>query len=294
MSPIIIDGKQTGLDIREEIRIKTESLKKEKGITPGIAILLIGDDPASGMYVRSKEKACKKIGFNSVIDRRPESISESEVLEIIESLNNDKNIHGILVQLPLPDHVNEQKVIDAVAPEKDVDGFSPVNVGRMILGKKAFLPCTPAGVTELLKRYKIETKGKHVVVVGRSNIVGRPLANLMSMKTEHANSIVTLCHSAADDISQYTKQADILILSVGKPEFIKADDIKKGAVIIDVGINRVQDSTKEKGYRVTGDCDFESVSKKASYITPVPGGVGPMTIAMLMQNTYKAATIDVS
>jgi methylenetetrahydrofolate dehydrogenase (NADP+)/methenyltetrahydrofolate cyclohydrolase len=287
---ILMNGKDTAASIRAELKDLTAKLFNQKGILPGIALLLIGEDPASEMYVKSKEKACAEIGFHSVLIRKPSETTEEEAINIIKGWNVDNAIHGILVQLPLPSHIDEDKIIDAIAPHKDVDGFHPISIGKMMLGRNTFLPCTPAGVLELMKRYNIDTNGKHLVVLGRSNIVGRPVANLMSMKNEHANAIVTLCHSAADDITYYTKQADILVTAIGQPEMVRGEDIKEGAVIIDVGINRVEDETRPRGYRVCGDCHFESVEAKASYITPVPGGIGPMTIAMLMMNTYRAAT----
>jgi len=255
---------------------------------PGLVAILVGDNPASQIYVKSKGRACEEIGMKSKTEILPADISEEELLKIIDRYNNDNNYHGILVQLPLPEHINEDKIIEAIKPEKDVDGFHPVNVGRLVIGKDALRSCTPAGIQELLKRYDIETKGKHVVIVGRSNIVGKPIANIMVQKEQFANSIVTVCHSAADDLSYYTKQADILITAIGRAEFITADMVKEGVVVIDVGINRVEDSTKKRGYRVVGDVKFDDVSQKSSYITPVPGGVGPMTIAMLLKNTFKA------
>jgi len=285
----IIDGKKISSEIKEEIKIKTEQLKKEKGITPGLALLLVGDDPASKIYVSSKEKSCAYVGFNSIVKRMPETTSEDEVLEIVKKWNADDNINGILVQLPLPKHIDEQKVIMAISPDKDVDGFHPESFGILVIGLPGFVSCTPAGIMELLKRSNIETKGKHTVVLGRSNIVGKPIANLLYQKKPNANSIVTICHTGADDIRYYTKQADILIAAVGVPEMIKADYVKDGVVIIDVGINRVEDSTRERGYRLVGDVDYKDVFEKASAITPVPGGVGPMTIAMLLSNTYKSA-----
>jgi methylenetetrahydrofolate dehydrogenase (NADP+) / methenyltetrahydrofolate cyclohydrolase len=287
---IIIDGKATSAVIREELKNKTEELYKYKGIKPGLALLLVGEDAAYKVYVGSKEKACAELGYNSIVVRLTETASESEILDYVNKWNNDNEIHGILVQLPLPKHVDEQRVIQAISPAKDVDGFHPENVGRLVIGLPCFLPCTPSGIMELIKRYNIETKGKHVVVIGRSNIVGKPIANLMYQKTEYANSVVTICHTGAKDISYYTKQADIIIAAVGVPELIKAEDVKNGVVIIDVGVNRVEDSSKVKGYRLTGDVDFNSVKDKASAITPVPGGVGPMTISMLMLNTYKSAS----
>jgi len=285
---ILIDGKQTAKDIREELKTDIQKLKDEGKNVPGLVTILVGDDPASKIYVKSKGKACNEIGMRSKTEEIPSSISEKELLNIIESYNKNPDYHGILVQLPLPEHINEDKIIEAISPEKDVDGFHPVSVGKLVIGKDTFRSCTPAGIQELLIRYKIDTKGKHIIVLGRSNIVGKPIANIMLQKKEHANSIVTVCHSAAPDVSYYTKQADILIAAIGVPEFVKADMVKEGVVVIDVGINRVGDSSKPKGYRLTGDVAFDEVAEKASYITPVPGGVGPMTIAMLLTNTYKA------
>lgn len=284
----IIDGKKVSGEIKEELRLKTEKLIAEKGIKPGLAVLLVGEDPASQVYVNSKHKACQKLGYKSIVNKQPASISEEEVLEIVEKWNNDDSLHGILVQSPLPSHIDENNVILAIDPEKDVDGFHPVNVGKLVINLPGHVSCTPAGIVELLKRYKIETRGKHVVVVGRSNIVGKPITNLMYQKNDNANATVSICHSASGDISKYTKQADILIVAVGRPEMIKSDDIKDGVVIIDVGINRV-DADNEKGYRLVGDVDYNDVISKVSAITPVPGGVGPMTIAMLLSNTYNSA-----
>ncbi|MGB5895498.1 MAG: bifunctional methylenetetrahydrofolate dehydrogenase/methenyltetrahydrofolate cyclohydrolase FolD [Ignavibacteriaceae bacterium] len=285
---ILIDGKETAKQIREELKTDIQKLKEERRNVPGLVTILVGEDPASKIYVNSKGKACREIGMLSKIEEIPAAISETELLSLVESYNNNPDFHGILVQLPLPEHINEDKIIEAISPEKDVDGFHPVNVGKLVIGKDTFLSCTPAGIQELLIRYKIDTKGKHVVVLGRSNIVGKPIANIMLQKNEYANSIVTICHSAAPDVSYYTKQADVLIAAIGVPEFVKADMVKEGVVVIDVGINRVEDSSKPKGYRLTGDVAFDEVAEKASYITPVPGGVGPMTIAMLLTNTYKA------
>jgi methylenetetrahydrofolate dehydrogenase (NADP+)/methenyltetrahydrofolate cyclohydrolase len=285
---ILIDGKKTAQEIREELKVNIQKLKEEGRNVPGLVTILVGDDPASKIYVKSKGKACIEIGMRTKTEEIPSSISEEELLEIINAYNINPDYHGILVQLPLPEHINEDKIIETISPEKDVDGFHPVSVGKLVIGKDTFRSCTPAGIQELLIRYKIDTKGKHVVVLGRSNIVGKPIANIMLQKNDYANSIVTICHSAAPDVSYYTKQADILIAAIGVPEFVKADMIKEGVVIIDVGINRVEDSSKPKGYRLTGDVAFDEVAEKASYITPVPGGVGPMTIAMLLKNTYKA------
>ncbi len=286
----IIDGKKVAADIRAELKIKIDQLKTEDKALPGLVTILVGEDPASKVYVRMKHKACDEVGINSKAEVLDASITENELLKLIEQYNNDPLFHGILVQLPLPKHINEDAVIEAISPAKDVDGFHPKNVGKMVIGKETFFPCTPHGVVELLQRYNIETKGKHVVVVGRSNIVGKPVANLLLQKKEGANAIVTVCHSAAEDLSYHTKQADILIAAIGRPEFIKEEMVKEGCVVIDVGVNRVDDSTSKKGYKLVGDVDFENVSKKASHITPVPGGVGPMTIAMLLKNTYLAYT----
>jgi len=284
----IIDGKEISNKIKEELKEKVAGLKEKTGKVPGLVTILVGDNPASTFYVNSKAKSCKEIGMFSQVDILSESTSEKDLLEIINKYNNDKNIHGILVQLPLPKHIDEDKVIEAINPAKDVDGFHPISVGKLVIGKDTFLPCTPYGILELLKRYKIETSGKHVVVVGRSNIVGKPAANIMLQKKEGANAIVTVCHSAAKDLSFYTKQADILIAAIGKANFITADMVKEGVVVIDVGINRIEDTTSKKGYKIVGDVDFENVKEKSSYITPVPGGVGLMTIAMLLRNTYEA------
>ncbi len=284
----IIDGKAIAQQMQEEMITQVAELK-QKGIFPGLAAVLVGDDPASHTYVSSKEKACEKIGIYSVVKRLPASTSENELLSLVEELNQNKKIHGILVQLPLPSHIDEGKVLLKINPDKDVDGFHPVNVGKMVVGQSSFLPCTPHGCQVLLERSGIETKGKHLVILGRSNIVGKPLANIMIQKKEGANCIVTVCHTAAEDISYYTKQADILVVAAGRAKMVTADMVKEGVVVIDVGINRIDDPTAKSGKRLVGDVDFESVYKKASAITPVPGGVGPMTITMLMQNTIQSA-----
>lgn len=285
---ILIDGKKTAQDIRTELKTDIDKLKSDGKGVPGLVAILVGDDPASEIYVRNKAKACEEVGMKAKTEKHPSTLSEIDLLQLIESYNNNNEYHGILVQLPLPKHIDEDKVIEAVSPKKDVDGFHPISVGNLVIGKPAFRSCTPAGIQELLIRYNIETKGKHVVVLGRSNIVGKPIANIMLQKKEFANSIVTVCHSAAFDVSYYTKQADILVAAIGSPKFVKENMVKDGVVVIDVGINRIEDSSTKKGYRVVGDVDFDEVSKKASYITPVPGGVGPMTIAMLLKNTYDA------
>jgi methylenetetrahydrofolate dehydrogenase (NADP+)/methenyltetrahydrofolate cyclohydrolase len=284
----LLDGKKIAQDIRTELKIKIAELKAVAKGFPGLVSILVGDDPASELYVNSKSKACNEIGMKTLTEKRSTDISEDELLRLIDYYNNNNEFHGILVQLPLPKHISEDKIIEAISPQKDVDGFHPISVGNLVIGKEAFRSCTPAGIQELLVRYNIETKGKHVVVLGRSNIVGKPIANILLQKREHANSIVTVCHSAATNISYYTKQADILIVAMGSPKFVKANMVKDGVAVIDVGINRLKDVKAKKGYRVVGDVDFDEVSKKASYITPVPGGVGPMTIAMLLKNTYEA------
>jgi len=284
---IIIDGKKVAQDIRNELKANIEKLKVAGKDIPGLVAILVGDNPASESYVKGKAKACDEIGMRAATERHPSDMKEGTLLDLIESYNNNKKFNGILVQLPLPKQIDEDKVIEAISPKKDVDGFHPISVGNLVIGKPAFRSCTPAGIQELLIRYKIETKGKHLVVLGRSNIVGKPIANIMLQKKEFANSIVTICHSAAPDVSYYTKQADILIAAIGSPKFVKGNMVKDGVVVIDVGINRVEDNTASKGYRLVGDVDFDEVSSKASYITPVPGGVGPMTIAMLLKNTFQ-------
>ena len=285
---VIIDGKKIAAEIRQELKEKVDWLKSLNIKVPGLVTILVGNNPASQSYVTSKSKACNEIGMLSKIEKLSSDISEKQLLEMIDHYNSDDAYHGILVQLPLPKHINEDRVIERISPTKDVDGFHPINVGNLVIGKETFYPCTPFGIVELLKRSKIETSGKHVVVVGRSNIVGKPIANLLLQKKEGANAIVTICHSAAKDLSLFTKEADILIAAIGKPNFIKAEMVKEGVAVIDVGINRVEDPTLPKGYRIIGDVDLENVSKKASFITPVPGGVGPMTISMLLQNTFLA------
>lgn len=284
----LIDGKKVASEIRKELKLKIDELKSRGKSVPGLVAILVGENPASQIYVSSKSKACEEIGMKTKVEKFPSSLSEKELIEVIEKYNLDKEYHGILVQLPLPKHINENKIIEAISPEKDVDGFHPMSLGNLVIGKETFVSCTPAGIQELLKRYYINTHGKHVVVVGRSNIVGKPIANLMLQKNYYANSIVTVCHSAAADLSYFTKQADILIAAIGQPEMIKGNMVKEGVVVIDVGINRIEDKISSKGYRIVGDVAFDEVAEKASYITPVPGGVGPMTIAMLLSNTFKA------
>ncbi len=292
----IIDGKKISSEIKEEIKSVCSQLVKEKKQLPGLVTILVGNNPASKAYVNSKAKSCNEVGMVSKIEILDESISEDELISLINKYNDDKNYHGILVQLPLPKYINESNVIKSIIPEKDVDGFHPINVGKLVIGEETLIPCTPYGILELLKRYNIETKGKHVVVVGRSNIVGKPIANLLLQKRDGANAVVTIVHSAAKNISFYTKQADILIAAIGSPKFIKAEMLKENVVVMDVGINRVEDANSPKGYKIIGDVDFDEVSKIASFITPVPGGVGPMTIAMLLKNTliaYKHLTKNI-
>ncbi|MEO6693800.1 MAG: bifunctional methylenetetrahydrofolate dehydrogenase/methenyltetrahydrofolate cyclohydrolase FolD [Ignavibacteria bacterium] len=283
----IIDGKLISSQIKSEIKWETETLKSTKGITPGLAFILVGDDPASRVYVKNKGKACQELGYYSVTKTLSENISENELVEIIKNFNEDSAIHGILVQLPLPRHINEQSIIEAIDPSKDVDGFHPLNTGRLARGEKCFLPCTPYGITELIKRSKIETEGKLAVILGRSNIVGKPVASLLLSRD--FNSTVTVCHSKTNNIRELSQQADILIAAIGKANFVKSDFIKEGCTIIDVGINRIEDSNSKTGFKITGDVDFEDCYEKCGMITPVPGGVGPMTIAMLMRNTLESA-----
>jgi methylenetetrahydrofolate dehydrogenase (NADP+)/methenyltetrahydrofolate cyclohydrolase len=283
----IIDGKEISNQILEEVKAETKVLKDSYNTIPGLAFIIVGENPASKVYVSSKAKACEKVGFYSVTEELPEDVSENELLMLIDRFNNDKLIHGILVQLPLPKHIYEQKVIESIDYKKDVDGFHPQNIGRLVIGTDCFIPCTPYGITELLRRTNTETNGKNVVVLGRSNIVGKPIANLMVQK--EFNSTVTICHSATKNLNEIIASADILIAAIGKADFVKKDMIKEGVVIIDVGINRVKDATKKSGSRITGDVDYNDCFDKCSKITPVPGGVGPMTIAMLMKNTLKSA-----
>ena len=286
MSAQIIDGKQIALDVRAGVAEKVAALKS-KGITPCLAVVLVGQNPASVSYVTGKRKALAEAGMADRSEVLPENTTEADLLALIEKLNRDDSVHGILVQLPLPKHINEDKIIMAISPEKDVDGFHPVNVGNLVIGKKAFLPCTPHGIIVLLERMGIETSGKHAVVIGRSNIVGKPVSLLLARK--ETNCTVTICHTGTKNMAEITRQADILIAASGHPHTVTADMIKEGAVVIDVGVNRIPDSTKKSGFRLIGDCDFDDLKEKASYITPVPGGVGPMTIAMLMYNTLEAA-----
>ncbi len=289
---IILDGKKIADEIRIEVKTAAAHLKTTTGLVPGLAFILVGENPASQSYVKSKGIACDDAGFHSVTERLPASASEADVLSLIDAFNRDVKIHGILVQLPLPAHIDEQRVIEAIDPSKDVDGFHPANIGRVMIGMDTFYPCTPAGILEILKRYDINPSGKHVVVVGRSNIVGKPIANMLVQKKEWCNAIVTIAHTAAKDLASFTRQADILIAAVGKPGMITADMVKPGAVVIDVGINRIADPSSKTGSRLVGDVDYEPVKAVAGAITPVPGGVGRTTIAMLLVNTLKAAVMS--
>ena len=284
----LIDGKLVSEQIREEIKKEVAAMIDMDERAPHLAAVIVGEDPASQTYVGSKEKNCTSVGITSTIYRMEESTSEKKLLDIIDFLNNDNDVDGIIVQLPLPKHIDEQKIIAAIDPKKDVDGFNPENVGKMVLGRDTFISATPMGIMEMLKRYKIETEGKNCVIIGRSNIVGTPMAILMSRPKTLGNSTVTLCHSKTKNLKEIAKTADILIVAMGKPNFVTEDMVKEGAVVIDVGIHRVEDKTKKSGFRLIGDVNFENVSKKASWITPVPGGVGPTTISALLLNTLKA------
>lgn len=288
MTAHIIDGKKIAGEIREELKNEVFKLK-HRGVIPGLGVILVGEDPASKSYVTAKEKACEEIGLFSDDNRLSERTSQTELMAVIARMNRDPQINGILVQLPLPRHLNESDVLLAIDPAKDVDGFHPTNVGRMVVGEKAFLPCTPHGCIQLLLRSGVKIEGAHVVVVGRSNIVGKPLANLLMQKSPYGNATVTICHTRTPDIGAFTRQADIVIAAAGKPNTVTADMIREGAVVIDVGVNRIPDPTKKAGFRLVGDVDYEAVRRKASMITPVPGGVGPMTITMLLYNTVESA-----
>ena len=291
MAAKIIDGKAIAEAVRSELKERVAALSA-KGTTPGLGVILVGDNPASRSYVTAKERACESIGIYSDDNRLPADTSETDLLNKINQMNQDSRIHGILVQLPLPKHIDESTVLLAIDPAKDVDGFHPMNVGKMMIGEETFFPCTPHGVVQMLMRSGIETAGKHVVVVGRSNILGKPVANLLWQKKEGANATVTLCHTGTTDLGSFSRQADILIAASGWPNTVTTDMVKPGAVVIDVGVNRVEDASKKNGYRLVGDVDFDGVSTVASHITPVPGGVGPMTITMLLYNTVLSAEIE--
>ncbi|MCH3882896.1 MULTISPECIES: bifunctional methylenetetrahydrofolate dehydrogenase/methenyltetrahydrofolate cyclohydrolase FolD [Tenacibaculum] len=286
----LLDGKKTSADIKEEIALEVSELKRREQKTPHLAAVIVGNDGASLTYVNAKVKACERVGFESTLIRLPENTSEDDLLNEINILNIDKDIDGFIVQLPLPKHINEQKILMAINPDKDVDGFHPTNVGKMALNLPTFISATPFGILELLDRYNVETSGKSVVVLGRSHIVGSPMSILLSQKRKVGNATVTLCHSRTKDLAEITKTADIIVAALGIPEFLKSDMVKDDVTVIDVGITRVADSNKKSGFRLVGDVDFEGVSKKAAFITPVPGGVGPMTIAMLLKNTLLACS----
>lgn len=285
----ILSGKELAEKMRQEMKSEIDELKTHHNLVPGLAVVLIGDNPASLSYVKGKEKACAQVGILSREYIFDADYKEEQLLKLIRELNNDPSIHGILVQLPLPDHINEEKILYAIDPAKDVDGFHPVNIGKMMIGAPSFLPCTPHGIQQLLLRNNIEISGKHVVIVGRSNIVGKPLAMILVQKNPGANATVTMCHTRTKNMAELTKLADILVVAAGRPHTVNADMVKQGAVVIDVGVNRVEDKTKKRGYRLIGDVEFDEVSEKASAISPVPGGVGPMTITMLLHNTIQSA-----
>ncbi len=285
----LIDGKKVSAEIKEEIAADVENIKKSGGKVPHLAAILVGHDGGSETYVAHKVKACEQVGFSSTLIRYEDDVTEEELLQKVEELNNNAEIDGFIVQLPLPGHISENKIIEAINPDKDVDGFHPVNVGRMSIGLPSFVSATPAGIIELIKRYKIETSGKHCVVIGRSNIVGRPVSILLSQKAEAGNATVTVCHSRTSNLKELCLQADIIIAALGIPGFLKGDMVKDGAVVIDVGTTRVKSEKTKSGWKLRGDVEFEEVASKCSYITPVPGGVGPMTIVSLLSNTLKAA-----
>jgi len=288
MTAEIIDGKKIAAEMRAELKLEVERLKKQS-IIPGLGVILVGDDPASLSYVTGKRKACENMGIYSDDNHLPADTNQQQLINLIQRMNTDSKINGILVQLPLPKQLDESEVIMTIAPEKDVDGFHPVSIGKMVAGKPAFLPCTPHGIVQLLLRSNVKIEGADVVIVGRSNIVGKPLANILIQKSKTGNATVTVCHTRTKNLAEHTRRADILIAAAGRPNTITADMVKDGAVVIDVGVNRVDDPTKERGYRLVGDVDFEAVKEKADKITPVPGGVGPMTITMLLYNTIESA-----
>ncbi len=288
-----IDGKQTAQQIREELTLEVARIKEQGGKVPHLAAILVGNDPASEAYVRNKVKDCEQVGYGSTLVRFAPDITQAALLAKIEEINQDDDIDGVIVQLPLPDHINPEKITFAIDPKKDVDGFHPTNVGRMAKGLPTYISATPLGILQLLERYKIETAGKHCVVIGRSDIVGTPMSILMSRKAYPGNCTVTICHSRTQNMATITLQADIIIAAIGKAHFVTADMVKEGAIVIDVGINRVEDASKKSGFALTGDVDFDSVAEKCSYITPVPGGVGPMTRAALLYNTMLAAKGEV-
>jgi methylenetetrahydrofolate dehydrogenase (NADP+)/methenyltetrahydrofolate cyclohydrolase len=289
MTARILDGKALAADMRAEMKLEVARLKQEHDLVPGLAVVLVGDDPASVSYVKGKQKACGELGVYSRELKFDADLSEEELLRVVSQLNGDDEIHGILVQLSLPEGLDEGRVLNAINPDKDVDGLHPVNLGRLMRGEEGFLPCTPHGVQKILVRSGIEVAGRHVVVVGRSTLVGRPVANILTQKSEGANATVTICHTGTRDLASFTRQADILIVAAGRPRMITAEMVKEGATVIDVGVEQVADPTRKRGYRLVGDVDFDGVREKAGAITPVPGGVGPMTITLLLFNTILAA-----
>jgi len=290
MTAKLISGNEIAQQIRQELKQETTQLKEKHNVVPGLVTILVGQNPASVSYVTAKQKTSKELGFHSIQDNQPETISEEQLLKLIDQYNKDAKIHGILVQLPLPKHINETKILYAIDPKKDVDGFHPVNVGKLMIGEADYLPCTPAGIQQLLIRTGVKIDGAEVVVVGRSNIVGKPIANILLQKQKGANATVTICHTGTKNMAFHTRRADILVVAAGKPKAVTADMVKEGAVVIDVGVNRIG-MTPEGKAKLCGDVDFDTVKEKASAITPVPGGVGPMTITMLMMNTVKAAKL---
>jgi methylenetetrahydrofolate dehydrogenase (NADP+)/methenyltetrahydrofolate cyclohydrolase len=290
MKAKLLDGKVVSASIRTRIKEIIDQEFKPRNFQPGLVAILVGKNPASRIYVSSKAKACEEVGIYSKVIELDEVISQNELIDVIKQLNSNSGCHGILVQQPLPSHINTEKVNEAIDPDKDVDGFHPINMGKLLLGQNGLKPCTPLGIIELLKHYQIDLNGKNVVVIGRSNIVGKPLAAMLFQKDKFTNATVTICHSATKDISFFTKNADVVIAAIGKPEYLNADMIKENSIVVDVGINRIEDLNSQKGYRIVGDVKFDEVSEKASFVTPVPGGVGPMTIAMLLQNTLIASS----
>jgi len=293
MTARILSGKDIAKEIRKELKVEIDELKAKHGITPGLAVVLVGEDPASQVYVRNKVRTCEKLGVRSIEHRFPADYPEADLLKLIDQMNEDPDIHGILVQLPLPKHIDEEKVLLRIRPDKDVDGFHPYNVGKMLIGNPDFLPCTPHGCQQILMRSGIETEGKEVVVVGRSNIVGKPVAAILVQKAKGANATVTICHTRTKNMAEHTRRADILIVAAGKPKAVTADMVKEGVVVIDVGVNRIGKTPEGKDI-LAGDVDFDAVKEKAAAITPVPGGVGPMTITMLMMNTVKSAKMRIA
>ena len=289
MTAEIISGKKVSREMKQQMKEEVAGLKDKHGLVPGLAVVLVGDDPASVSYVKGKRRACQKVGIDSKVYQFESDMSQENLLSIIQDLNDDASVNGILVQLPLPSHISENTVLNSISPEKDVDGLHPVNLGRMLRGEDSFLPCTPHGIQQLLTRSGVAVEGKHVVIVGRSTLVGKPLAAILLRKGRGANATITLCHTGTGDLASFTRQADILVVAAGRPGTVTGDMVAEGVVVVDVGVNRVDDPSSKKGYRLVGDVDFESVAEKADAITPVPGGVGPMTITMLLHNTIWSA-----